>query len=258
MGRSIVGNLKFKKHMGAFDSHKFAEEIETAYTAGNKVEEFTQKKTFSPSTIGYGHGNCARYWYIAFNGANFDDSFDATAVANMKNGTAAHDRIQEVMKKTGRVKDVEVEILSNDPPIRGFMDVLLDWDGTDVAGEIKTIKDEGYSLRQAAMAPTGNHKLQLLAYMKILGIEEGFFYYENKNDQGILIIPISMNESNKKLIDDTFDWLRKVYANYQAGTLPNRAFTKTQSACKYCPVKKVCWKELGDGEVEIEAMAAPK
>ena len=258
MARSLVGNLKFKKGLGNFDSNKFAEEIEAAYTSGNKVEEFTQKKTFSPSTIGYGHGNCARYWFIAFNGAKFDDNFDATAVANMSNGTAAHDRIQNIMKKTGRVKDIEVEILSQDPPIRGFMDVLLDWDGEEVAGEIKTIKDEGYALRQAAMAPTGNHKLQLLAYMKILGLKDGFFYYENKNDQGILIIPISMTPTNTKLIDDTFDWLRKVYANYQAGTLPNRAFTKSQSACKYCPVKKVCWKELDEGEVEIEAMVPPK
>jgi hypothetical protein len=67
-----------------------------------------------------------------------------------------------------------------------------------------------------------------------------------------------MNERNEKIIDEVFDWLKEVYANYEAGTLPQRPFTKSKSACMYCPVKKTCWKELGDGEVFIEAMVPPK
>jgi CRISPR/Cas system-associated exonuclease Cas4 (RecB family) len=259
MARNIVGNLKFKKiEEGGFDPIKFGEMVEEAYLSGNKRDSFTKKKTFSPSTIGYGHGNCARYWFIAFTGAEFDDTFDAQAVANMSNGTSAHDRIQKVIEKTGTLKGIEIEVLNDDPPIRGFMDLILEWEGEEVAGEIKTIKSDGYAIRQSTMSAPGYHQLQLLSYMKNKGIKQGFFYYENKDTQEILLIPINMNERNTKLIDDAWDWLRKVYANFEAGTLPNRAFTKSQSACKYCPVKKVCWKELGDGEVEIEAMVPPK
>ena len=41
--------------------------------------------------------------------------------------------------------------------------------------------------------------------------------------------------------------------------MPLRPFKKTDSACKYCPVKKVCWaKDAEVGEVQIEAYEVPK
>jgi CRISPR/Cas system-associated exonuclease Cas4 (RecB family) len=259
MGRKIIGNLKFQKSLeGGFDVNEFAQMMEAAYTDVEQRDSFTQKKTFSPSTIGYGHGNCARYWFIAFTGAEFEDNFDAMARANMDNGTAAHDRIQKVMAKTGVLKATEIEITNDDPPIRGFADAIIEWNGKEVIGEIKTAKDEVYSLRQAEMKPSGNHLLQILTYMKIRKAEQGFLYYENKNNQEYLIIPVNISERNKQIINDVFDWLRTTYAAYKEGTLPNRAFTKSVSACKYCPVKKTCWKELGDGEVIIPAMVPPK
>jgi CRISPR/Cas system-associated exonuclease Cas4 (RecB family) len=259
MGRKIIGNLKFQKiQEGGFDPIEFGKEIEQAYLGESKAG-FTQKKTFAPSTIGYGHGNCARYWYIAFTGDEFEDTADALGKANMLNGTYVHDRLQTIMQKIpGRVKEVEREIVNADPPIRGFADVILNWNEKEVIGEIKSAKDEVYAIRQAAMKASGNHQLQLLIYMYVEEVDQGFFYYENKNDNEFLIIPINMTPTNKKVVEETLDWLRKVYQVYQDGTLPNRAFTKTQSACKYCPVKKVCWKKLDDGEVEIEAMVPPK
>jgi CRISPR/Cas system-associated exonuclease Cas4 (RecB family) len=122
--------------------------------------------------------------------------------------------------------------------------------------EIKSAKDEQYSIKDYDLEPSENHKIQLLTYMKVWGYNQGVFVYENKNDQSLLLINIQMNEENEKLIDYVFDWLRGVYDIYLAETLPNRAFTKTQSACKYCPVKKVCWKDMknDEGEVEYPAM----
>ena len=260
MGRGIIGNLKFQKiQEGGFDPIQFGKEVEDAYLVDSKGG-FTQKKTFAPSTIGYGHGNCARYWYIAFNGADFDDTADAKAKANMLNGTYVHERIQKIMGKipNNRIKELEREIKSEDPPIRGFADVIVNWNDKEVIGEIKSAKDEVYAIRQAAMKASGNHQLQLLIYMYIEEADQGFFYYENKNDNEFLIIPINMTPVNKKLVEETLDWLRRVYKLYEDQTLPNRAFTKTQSACKYCPVKKTCWKELDEGDVEMEAMVPPK
>ena len=83
-------------------------------------------------------------------------------------------------------------------------------------------------------------------------------FYENKNTQEFLIIPINMNEKNEKIINNTFDWLNKVYNSYQESLLPNRVFLKTSYACTNCPVKKTCWKELSDGDVEIEGLTNPK
>jgi CRISPR/Cas system-associated exonuclease Cas4 (RecB family) len=259
MGRKIISNLKFQKPLDdGFDANQFAEMVQEAYLDVPAKDSFIQKKTFSPSTIGYGHGNCPRYWFIAFSGAEFEEQFDAMARANMDNGTAVHDRVQKVISRTSVFKQHEIEITSDNPPIRGYADTIIEWNGQEVIGEIKSAKDEVFSIRQAEMKPTGNHMLQLLTYMKIRGAKQGFFYYENKNDQSYLILPINMNERNEKIIDDVFDWLKQVYANYEAGTLPERVFTKSVSACKYCPVKKVCWKEMDEGEVFIPAMVPPK
>ena len=261
MARNIIGNLKFKKMQeGGFDPQVFAEEVEQAYLVDNRAG-FTQKKTFAPSTIGYGHGNCARYWYMAFEGAEFADDADAQAKANMLNGTYVHDRLQTIMQKipNNRIKQIEREMVNLDPPIRGFADLIVDWEGKEVIGEIKSAKDEVYSIRQAKMEGSGNHQLQLLIYMDIAKVEQGFFFYENKNDNSFLVIPINMTPANQRLVDDTYDWLREVYGAYKDGTIPNRGFTKSQSACKYCPIKKACWaKDASDGEVFIESMVPPK
>ena len=257
MGRKAINELRFKKTEG-FDPKVFTLEIESTYDSESRAG-FTTKKSFAPSTIGYGHGNCARYWYIAFQGAEFEDTANAKSKAIMENGTFVHDRLQKRIEKTGRVLHLEKEVTHDDPPIRGFVDVILDWDGKEVPGEIKSAKDEVFIHRQSSRQPSSNHKIQLLTYMKILNYEEGFFMYENKNDQELAILPIKMSKTNEELIDYVFDWLRGVKKLHEERTLPKRAFTKTQSACKYCPVKKVCWsKTAEEGVIEYPAMEVPK
>jgi CRISPR/Cas system-associated exonuclease Cas4 (RecB family) len=233
--------------------------VEQAYESTKRDGKGMKKVTFAPSTIGYGHGNCARYWFIAFNGADFADNNDAMAIANMLNGTYAHTRLETIIEKTGVLKQKEREITSEDPPIRGFSDVILEWEGKEVIGEIKTTNEANYLIKQAGMKATGNHLLQILTYMKIEGADQGFLFYENKNTQEFCIIPVNMNERNKKIIDDTFDWLREVYKTYTDNTMPNRGFTKSTWACKNCPVKKDCWaKDANEGDVIISALEPPK
>jgi CRISPR/Cas system-associated exonuclease Cas4 (RecB family) len=258
MAREIVKNLKFKKYPGKFDAAKFADQLNDAYLALKRPNGFTQKKSFSPSSIGYGYGNCPRYWYLAFNGAEFIDDNDAQAVANMQYGTEAHARLQKLISTFPEYRDQEVEILNEYPPIRGFADLVMDYD-VDVIGEIKTAKQEVWDQRQVTMASSPNHMLQLLMYMHIKEFEEGFFVYENKNTQEILVIPIIMNDRNKKIIDELFLWLREVYDNYKDGDLPMRPFAKTSSSCKYCAVKKTCWAKTAEiGTVQIEPYEVPQ
>lgn len=261
MSKQIVKSLKFKKVDG-FDYGEFSKMIDDAYNARRRPKRDMQKKTFSPSTIGYGHGNCPRYWFIAFNGEEFDEKFDATAIANMLNGTYAHERLQKIIDETGVLKETEREIISEDPPIRGFADVVLGWNDAEIIGEIKTTKDESFAHRQASMKPSANHLLQILTYMKVEGVDEGFLLYENKNTQEICIIPVSMNERNKKIIDDTFEWMTNVYKMYTENIIPARGFAKTSYACQGCPVRKPCWaarnNKYGDGEEKINVLVTPK
>ena len=50
--------------------------INAGYTANIKPR-FQKKTTFAPSTLTYGAGECARYWYLAFEGGIFHDNADA-------------------------------------------------------------------------------------------------------------------------------------------------------------------------------------
>ena len=260
MARDIVKNLKFKKYEGKFDVKEFAQMLDDAYRATKRPDGEMTKKSFSPSSLGYGHGNCPRYWYMAFSGAYFIDNNDAQAIANMAHGTQAHERIQKLIKdqssdlfKTTKINSVqtEVEITNEYPPIKGFIDLIIDWDGTNVIGEIKTAKQEVWDTRQAEMSPSGNHMLQLLTYMKLKNINEAFFLYENKNTQELLLIPIQMNAKNKKIIEDLFLWMSEVYDNFKNGDIPMRPFLKTSYSCKNCPIKKDCWSGI-TGTVQIE------
>lgn len=257
MARDLVSNLKFKKTNGNFNPSAFSKMLNDAYLKGKRQDQQITKVSFSPSSLGYGSGNCPRYWYLAFNGAFFIDDNDAISIANMAQGTQAHERIQSAIKKMGLLKGEELEIVNEYPPVRGFIDVVIDWNGEDIIGEIKTAKQEIWDSHKAKMSPSPNHLLQLLTYMKLKNVKEGFFLYENKNTQEILIIPIEMNDRNKKIIEDTFLWMCEVYDNFIEGGLPIRPYTKSSSACKYCQIKKDCWG--GEtGTVQIEPLQVPK
>lgn len=258
--KSIIGSLKFQKAPeGEFDPNAFAQEIEESYLKQRRPDGFTQKKTFSPSTIGYGHGNCPRYWFYAFSGSEFHETTTAQGLANMQNGSMAHDRIQKVIGGIERPVEFEVEILNEDPPIRGYADIIMDWDGKEVVGEIKTAKEEVYAIRQSSMKPSSNHLLQLLIYMKVRKAAHGVFIYENKNTQELCLIPVRVNDRYISIIDELFGWLRETRAAYENGTLPARVSTKSSTMCKNCPVRKTCWaKDAADGDVEIQKYEPPK
>lgn len=252
MSKDLIANLRYKKPKG-FDPHKLSKMLDEAYLSGRRENKFTKKTTFSPSTIGYGHGTCARYWFIAFDGTEFNEKFTSLSIANMSNGTSAHDRIQKIFEKTGIVKELEREMLKDSPPVRGFADVVVDWDGKEIIGEIKTTKDEAFLFRQNSMEPSKNHLLQILMYMDIAGADEGFVLYENKNTQEILIIPVNMNDRNRKFLDEVYEWMNEVHGSWKERTLPNRPFRKNNTICQNCPVKDTCF-EMGDGDISIPVL----
>jgi hypothetical protein len=131
----------------------------------------------------------------------------------------------------------------------------MEYDSETVIGEIKTAKQEVWDQRQAEMKPTTNHMLQLLTYMKLKNAKEGFFLYENKNTQELIVIPVSMNEKNTRIIEETFAWMCEVWDNFKDGDLPKRpeGATKSKMPCTYCPVKKECYEKGGPvGTVEID------
>jgi CRISPR/Cas system-associated exonuclease Cas4 (RecB family) len=260
MARNIVQGLKFNKVKGAeVDGNKLAAALEEAYLLQRRPSKFTKKQTFSPSSIGYGNATCARYWYIAFEGAMFEENGDALGIANMAYGTEAHKRIQRLFRDAGLLLAEEIEITLTDPPIRGYMDVMIKWDGEEVPGEIKTTRGEMFAMRQASMKPPAYNLYQMLIYMHATNKKHGFLMYENKNDQSFLVIPVTMDEANKKILEDALEWLRTTRAAWESKELPNRPVpTRRNKICKECPVRNTCWDTLPEGENIIPLMEVVK
>lgn len=257
--RDIVLGLKFRKQPEGFDANKLCELLEAAYLQQRRPDGYMQKKTFSPSGLAYGKGTCPRYWYLAFTGGEFVESVDALGVANMANGSAAHTRIEQLFEDAGILVSKEVEVKLSDPPVRGFADVLIRWEGQTVIGEIKTTRENAFMHRQSTMKPSANHLLQILLYMKGTGKDIGFLLYENKNDQTFLVIPVEWTEQYTKIYDDATNWMREVYKAYEDKTLPMRPFrSATTKVCVECPLNNECWNNQPDGDVKVAKMEIPK
>lgn len=252
----LIKNLGFKVNHGPLDVEKLAQVIEDAYDSYNQVV-YTKKKSFAPSKIGFGSGRCPRYWFIAFDGADFDDKKDPHSIANMKTGIAAHDRLGDLFKRSKlEVEAIEHELSHEDPPIFGFVDVIINRAGEKVVGEIKTTRSESFAVRQSKMTAPDYHMIQILIYMYVLEAESGFFLYENKNTHDLLVIPVYMDDKNRKLVEDTFVWMRQAKSLWEDRKLPSRPFTRKSKECKDCPVAAVCWDsgEYGEGDVDVESL----
>lgn len=226
--------------------------IQSGYIA-KRGPKFQKKNSFAPSTIAYSHGECPRYWYLAFEGAVFEDNTDPYGGANMTAGTKSHERIQQAMADAGILKDSEFKVTWNDPPIFGFGDVLLDWGGEDLLGEIKTVPSEGFEYRKASGKPKLGHLVQLLIYMKILNKTKAALIYENKNNHDLLIIPVQISDYYIRWVNQTFDWMREVRKAWENKTLPKKNYRSNSKICKTCPLREVC-DSAGEGLVKVKSL----
>jgi len=234
------------------EMNELIEKIQSGYIS-KRGAKHQQKKTFAPSTIAYGHGECARYWYLAFEGGEFEDYADPFAGANMTNGTKSHERIQQAMKDAGMLVDSEFKITYEDPPIFGYGDVILNWKGEELLGEIKTAMSEGFEYRKKTRKAKAGHLIQILIYMKILKKARGILIYENKNNHELLAIPVEVNDYYIKWVDQAFEWMRTVRKAWESKTLPIKNYRSNSKICKTCPLAKVC-ASAGEGDIKIKSL----
>jgi CRISPR/Cas system-associated exonuclease Cas4 (RecB family) len=257
--RDVIKGFGYRRKSAGFDISKLESALRDGYMTKARKPVVTKKTTFSPSSLGYESGTCARRWVLAFRGEDiFEDSVDAVGIANMQSGTDAHTRIQKALADSGILKKEEVEVKSVNPPIRGFVDVIVDIDGEEVVGEVKTTRQEAFMYREQSMKGAPYHMYQILIYMWILDKKNGFLLYENRNDNTALVIPVAMNDVNKAKLNTALDWMRRVYSAYEDGELPTRPWTRRNKICKACPLFTACWDKYGEGNVVIPPMEVEK
>ncbi len=248
----MSGLVYNNEHFGlprAFGVMEFGELMEKALERESK---FITKKSFAPSGLGYS-GSCPRYWFYAFEGAEFVYDTAATAMQNMNAGSAAGERLATMMEKSGILIEAEQELNTIGdkelPPIRGYIDAVINWKGDEVVVEVKTTKSSTWNSRVATNKVPGYQMVQLLIYMYVTGHDKGFFMTENKDTHELFILPVKMTEKNKELVENIFEWMRLVKKNSEDGELPKRPFTKSSMQCKGCAVRDTCWDGWTRGSV---------
>lgn len=270
MTKNLIKQMmkKVDEESHILDSAALIEKINSGYIA-KQEPKFTKKKTFAPSGLVYGHGECPRYWYLAFEGNIFESDNEPYDVANMTAGTMSHDRIQQAMldsgvakkfldekyfEETGKERDTtEFKVTHSDPPIFGWGDAMLEIDNEEVVGEIKTMKSESFEYFKNKGEPADYHVKQLIIYMKVLGKAKGVLIYENKNNHDLLVFPIEVTEQYKNWINTAFDWMKVVYKSWKDKNLPQKNYRSNSKICKGCPVKAAC--ALAEpGVVKIESL----
>jgi len=238
MAKNFMKAVLDKQPEGPIDTKALIEKIESGYTINRKTE-FKKKKSFSPSSLVYGNGACPRYWFLAFDGAEFEDNADAYAVANMDNGTLSHGRIQKAIEDAGIMVETEKRLVTQDPPIFGFADGIIQWGEEQPVLEIKTMREESFAYRKHAKPPS-YHLMQLLIYMKILGRKLGVLLYENKNSHELHAITVEVSDEYKVWAEYAFDWMRQVRKSWEDRILPQKPYRSNSKVCKTCPIQKAC------------------
>jgi CRISPR/Cas system-associated exonuclease Cas4 (RecB family) len=271
--KNLLQQVMVKKeiHNGDTDFTKgLIESIEKGYTVGLKPK-YAKKYSFSPSTIVWNHGECARFWYLAFEGTVWEDNADAYGVANRTGGNLSHGRIQDALLKSGVLAEdlemdpeprkynqqihpaMELAVKSEDPPINGFADAMLHYNGTDIVGEIKTVPNEGFEYRKMHRKPKMDHLKQVLIYMKVFKKDKGVLIYENKNNHELLTLPIELNDHYRRWVNQAFDWMRTVRKAWVDQTIPKRNYRSNSKICARCPIQKAC-SEAEAGTIKIDSL----
>jgi CRISPR/Cas system-associated exonuclease Cas4 (RecB family) len=263
-----------KKVTNSEEDENFVEGLPTAINAGYLVKtktKFVKKNNFSASGLTYGAGECPRYWTLAFDGQITYDNSDAIGVANRTQGSLGHARIQEAIEASGLLAQdmqmdpiprkydqqthpaLEFRVKTDDPPFDGYGDVMIDYKGERLVGEIKTIRNDEFEYRKINRRPKMAHLMQLLLYMKVWKMRKGVMIYENKNTHELLTLPVVVSEHYRAWAEEVFEWMKLVYKNWQEKQLPEIPYRSNSKICKVCPIQKAC-AEAGDGTIKIKPM----
>lgn len=256
MSKNLLKALMEEPSKRVFPVNGLVKKIEEGYLTELRVKQ-RPKKNFSPSSLAYsaGGGACPRYWHFKFAGEEQINDADAYAVANMKNGTLSHTRIQDAIEKSGIAVDTEVKVISDDPPIFGYVDNIIKWLDEEMPAEIKTMREEAWQYRIKDNSAPEYHIIQLLIYMRLLKKKRGVFLYESKNTHALHAIPIEMTPAYEAWLDQAFDWMRTVKKSFDDGELPTKPYRSNSKVCKRCPFRETC-AAAGKGVVKIPPLGS--
>lgn len=253
---SLFDNLAYKSQDEYLQ--KVIDAVEEGYAAMRREPEIIEKNSFSPSSVGYMHNRCPRFHAMRFAGRYlYKDEPSLQSLGVMNNGTLAGDRIQKALETAGIVEELEKEVLYDDPPIRGFIDAVVNIDGERIIVEVKTTRTEAFQSRVLSMKGPAYQMYQLLIYMYIENVQRGMLLYENNNDKRMLAVPVEMTDENREAVEKVFEWMRKIWAAHKEDQLPARPWKQSSPNCAGCPLFDACWSEPRE-DIKLKSMTVHK
>ena len=112
---------------------------------------------FYPSMLG---NECDRYLYLAFRGKLPQQEIASTTQRIFDTGSSLEDRMTKYFEKMNILKEQEIPVKCDSPPISGRADYLLvHEEHTDVVVELKSINDKGF--KNLYGKPKPEHTIQL-------------------------------------------------------------------------------------------------
>jgi hypothetical protein len=113
------------------------------------------------------------------------------------NGNYVHQRYADYFKKSGKLiqEEAAFRFMYKDFLVSGRVDVVVkDYNDKKFIGEMKSANDKNFTERLITNSPAEDHIKKWNIYAFGLKILDGFVLYENKNDQRLLVFPMSFDQ----------------------------------------------------------------
>lgn len=213
-------------------------DLHIGQSEGKPIEK--KREALAPSDA----NSCVRRVVYVLRGTTLYPTFSSLVYRIFANGNALHARYTEYFRGMGILLEEEPEVTYDDPPVRGFVDAIIDFHGPKVV-ELKSISKSGFEKVKAFHRPKPEHVKQIQLYFLCTDIDSGFIFYECKNTQQMLPIYV---ERDDVLINKILNKYAILVNTYKEGKLPARPYKESSSRCKECDVRQQCWSDTDDGE----------
>lgn len=214
--------------------------IDEALEAQNGIH-WKQSDTFPPS----GNNECPRYLQYRLKGFDQQVEFKGQTRRIFDLGNRVEDWLGETFDDLGILIDSQKQIVLTDPPVMGYIDFIIEWDGPKII-ECKSINANGFLYRKNYMKPKDEHFKQIQWYLRAEDLKEGYVFYYNKNDSELLPIKV---ERDDVFLDKLAEKYGKIYKAFKEGTQSIRPYKQNSKNCKRCDARDFCW---ADQEVGVK------
>jgi CRISPR/Cas system-associated exonuclease Cas4 (RecB family) len=198
-----------------------------------------QSDGFAPSST----NQCARYMVYRLRGFEQKVEFAGRTRRIFDLGNRVEDFLGDMFKNLGILLDEQIPVEIQDPPVRGFADFLIDWDGPKPV-ECKSINEAGFVWRKNYRKPKDEHYRQLQFYLEAMDMDQGFVIYICKNDSAMLPLLIDRDKDFMQKVLNKYAKIHKVYLD---GNIPKRPYKQTSEKCQRCDAREYCWADSEEG-----------